>query len=375
MEMTAEGEIRVNERARLEHVDRDAMRRWLGRLPKGTPVAMEAAFGWPWIADLLEESRLHPHLGHPPALKVLAQHEAKSDRCDGDRLAKFQLLGILPESYLAPPEVRQIRERTRYRMALSALRSAVKNRIQALLHRFGILHAYSDLFGKQGRQFLEQLQLPPASRAVLEGSLELLDEIVRQIKVVEKWMEENLKEDDTIGLLQTIPGIGLILAHVIRAEMGEISRFPSARHLRSYSGTAPVSDDSAERHGARHCSPACNHALRWAFIEAVTGVLLTKGQRGQRLRRLYARLTHGGHSNNNQAKVALAGELAERVFIVWKKRTPYQEEPAPRPGAVRPQSAQSSRPQENSHHANMRPDQSRHPIVRRSTSRAGQALS
>ena len=375
VEKTADGEIEVKERARLEHSDPHAMRQWLGRLAKGTPVAMEAAFGWPWIADLLEEMELSPHLGHPPALKVLAQHEAKSDRCDGDRLAKFQLRGILPESYLAPPEVRQIRERTRYRMALSGLRSAVKNRIQALLHRFGILHAYSDLFGKQGRQFLEQLELPPASRAVLEGSLELLDEIVRQIQAVEKWMEENLQEDPIVGLLRTIPGIGLILAHVIRAEIGEISRFPSARHLRSYCGTAPISDDSAERHGARHCSPACNHALRWALIEAVTGVLLTKGLQGRRLRRLYARLTHGGHSNKNQAKVALAGELAERVFVVWKKRTPYQEEPAPRPGAMRSRPAPSSRPQENPPHANMRPDQSRRPIARHSTSRAGQALS
>ena len=374
MEKTADGELQVRERARLEHIDQDSLRQWLGRLPKGTTVAMEAAFGWPWIADLMEELGLDPRLGHPPALKVLAQHEAKSDRCDSDRLAKFQLQGILPESYLAPPEVRQIRERTRYRMALSALRSAVKNRIQALLHRFGILHAFSDLFGKQGRRFLEQLRLPPASRAVLEGSLEILDAIVRQIKAVEKWMEENLSEDETIGLLRTIPGIGLILAHVIRAEIGEISRFPSARHLRSYSGTAPMSDDSAERHGTRHCSPACNHALRWALIEAVTGVLLTKGPQGLRLRQLHARLTHGGHCNKSQAKVALAGELAEKVFVVWKKQSPYQEEPAPRPGASRSRPAKSSRPQENPKHANIRPDQSRHPIARRSTSRAGQAL-
>jgi transposase len=375
MEKTAEGEIQVKERARLEHSDQDAVRQWLRRLPEGTPVAMEAAFGWPWVADLLEELGLDPRLGHPPALKVLAQHEAKSDRCDSDRLGKFQLRGILPESYLAPPEVRQIRERTRYRMALSGLRSAVKNRIQALLHRFGILHPYSDLFGKQGRQFLDQLTLPPASRAVLEGSLELLDEIVRQIKIVEKWMEENLQEDLILRLLRTIPGIGLILAHVIRAEIGEICRFPSARHLRSYSGTAPVSDDSADRHGARHCSPACNHALRWALIEAVTGLLLTKGSQGLRLRRLYGRLTHGGQSGKSQAKVALAGQLAELVFVVWKKGTPYQEEPASRPGAVRSRPARSTQPREIQNHANMRPDQSRHPIARHSTLRAGQALS
>lgn len=376
LEKTTEGEIQVNERARLEHADQDAMRQWLERLPKGMPVALEAAFGWPWIADLLEEVGLEPHLGHPPALKVLAQHEAKSDRCDGDRLAKFQLRGIFPESYLAPPEVRQIRERTRYRMALSGLRSGVKNRIHALLHRFGILHAYSDLFGKQGRRFLEQLQLPPASRAVLESSLELLDEIVRQIIAIERWMKENIEEDEIVRLLQTIPGIGLILAYVIRAEIGELSRFPSARHLRKYSGTAPLSDDSADRHGPRHCSPACNHALRWALIEAVAGVLLTKGTRGLRLRRLYARLTHGGKCDKNQAKVALAGELAELVFVIWKKRTPYEETPSARPGSIRRQPARGPHHEEkekNQISANMRSDQSRFPIAGRGTPGASQA--
>ncbi len=373
VENIAEGELRVVERARLEHIDRDAMRRWLSRLPEHTPVGLEAAFGWPWVADLLEELKLDPHLGHPPALKVLAQHEAKTDRCDSDRLAKFQLQGIFPESYMAPPEIRQIRERTRYRMALSSIRGAMKNRIQALLHRFGILHSFSDLFGKQGRRFLEALELPPASRAVLTSSLELLDEVVRHVQDVEKWMEKNIEEDEIVRLLQTIPGIGLILAYVVRAEIGEISRFPTARHLRSYAGVAPVSDDSADRHGARHCSPACNHTLRWALIEAVTGALNTRGARGQRLRRLHARLTHGGKSNKNQAKVALAGQIAELVFIVWAKQMPYEETPPARPGSIRSVPARRPQEKENQVSANMRPDQSRHPIARRGTSRAGQA--
>jgi transposase len=249
----------------------------------------------------------------------------------------------------------------------------MKNRIQALLHRFGILHSFSDLFGKQGRRFLEQLELPLASHAVLVSALELLDEVVEHIQDIEKWMEKNLEEDEIIRLLQTIPGIGLILAYVIRAEIGEISRFPAARRLRSYAGTAPVSDDSADRHGARHCSEACNHTLRWALIEAVTGLLNTKGERGQRLRRLHGRLTHGGKCNKNQAKVALAGQLAELVFIVWTKRTPYAEVPPARPGSIRSAPARRPRQNEEQVSANMRPDQSRHPIARRGTSGAGQA--
>ena len=114
------------------------------------------------MADLLEELGHPVHLGPPPAIKVLAQQEAKSDRCDGDRLGKFQLRGILPESYLASPEVRQIRERTRYRMALSRLRSGVK-------------------IGKAGRRFLEDLPLPEASRRALCGYLDVLDQIQTRI--------------------------------------------------------------------------------------------------------------------------------------------------------------------------------------------------
>ncbi len=364
-EMTPEGQIFVKERATLDHADREEMRRWLAQVPTGTPVALEAAYGWPWIADLLEEVGLEPHLGHPPAIKVLSKTEAKGDRMDADRLGKFQLRGILPESYLAPPEVRVRRERLRYRMALSRLRTGVKNRIQAILHRLGILHPFSDLFGKAGRVFLQQLELPEASREVLLGYLELLDRITASIAQLEKWMEKNLKSNEIVQLLETIPGIGLILAYVIEAEIGEIERFPSRRHLNSYTGLAPLSDDSADRHGVRHCSPACNHTLRWALIEAVTGVLNSRGTRGQRLRRLYARLTHGGRCDKAQAKVAVARELAQLVYVVWTRRTSYTDTPPPRPGSVREHSDTLKTPRrETTNPQAMRSDQPRHPMVR-----------
>jgi transposase len=374
-QMDAEGEIRILERARLEHEDHDALRRWLTRVPRGTPVALEAAYGWPWVADLLEEMGLEPHLGHPPAIKVLAKTEGKGDRMDADRLGKFQLRGILPEAYLATPEVRLLRERVRYRMALSRIRTGVKNRIQAILHRLGILHSFSDLFGQAGRRYLAHLDFPESSQAVLEGYLRLLDCLAALIDEVEEWMLAHLKTDEDVKRLATIPGIGLILAHVIHAEIGEIERFPSRRHLNSYAGMAPLSDDSADRHGRRHCGPACNHALRWALIEAASGVLKTRGPRGQRLRKLYSRLTHGGQCNKAQAKVAVARELAQLVFIVWSKRMPYNETPPSRPGTATPRGkiADHPKPAANRKQA-MRSDQPRHPMVRRRSKAVGQTL-
>jgi transposase len=392
-EMADDGELRTVERRRLEHVDRPAMRQWLSGLPARTPVAMEAAFGWPWVADLLEELGLEPHLAHPPAVRVLAKHQAKSDRCDSDRLAEFQLNGLLPESYLAPPEVRQLRDRTRYRMALSRVRTGIKNRVQAVLHRQGVLHPFSDLFGVKGREFLSTVPLPPSAHDVLNGHLDLLDKVESLLEDVEQWMTNHLKEDSMVKLLMTLPGVGFILAHVLKAEIGELERFPSQRHLASYAGLAPLSDDSADRHGRRHCSPACNHTLRWALIEAACVVVSRCPAKAPRLARLYQRLTHGGVVNKSQAHVAVARELCKLVYVVWKSRQPYCKDPPPRPGTApraQPQPNQSSSPNktksnntERSHKRLpnneasrvMRSDQPCHPMVRRRPTADGQTRS
>lgn len=320
-------QVQVARRQRLEHADRAAMAAWLAKLPPGTPIAMEGAFGWQWVADLLAEMGLDPHLGHPPALRALAKHEPKSDRVDADRLGRFWLQGKFPECYLATPEVRQIRERVRYRMALAAVRMQLKCRIQALLHRQGILHEFSDLFGQRGRAFLAQLTLPPASRAVLDGWLALLDDVLARLAEVEDWMRQNLAEDEIVQRLQTIPGIGLILAHVIRAEVGQLDeRFHHRRKFTSYAGLAPLADDSADRRGRRHISPACNHALRWALIEAAAACLHARAC-PRKLRRLHQRLTHGGRCRQQEARVAVAREMCELVYTLWKKGESYREPP------------------------------------------------
>jgi transposase len=339
------------------------MRSWLARQPAGTAVAMEGGFGWQWVADLVAESGLEPHLGHPPAIKALAKGEPKSDRRDADRLARFWLEHKFPRAYLAPPELRLIRERIRYRMALVRLRTGVKNRVQAILHRHGLLHPYSDLFGMGGRAWLAEQALPDASRTVLDGWLSLIDEIGRQLAAVEDWMRNNLVEDTIVRWLRTIPGIGLILSHVIRAEIGELERFDGRRRLTSYAGLAPLSDDSADRHGQRHISEHCNHALRWALIEAASNVLRRKDC-PQRLRRLHQRLTLGGRVNKAQAKVALARELCGLVYIVWKKGEAYREHPPQRPGVADGRSAPSS----------LRSQETRHPMVRRAARRAAKPV-
>ena len=139
--------------------DRDTFRELLGD-PDGTHVALEATYGWEWLAELLEEAGYDVHLAHPLRTQAIAAARVKTDAVDAKTLAHLLRTGLLPEAYIAPPELRDLRELLRHRAVLTRMRTAVKNRVHALLARQGILPEHTDLFGKAGREFLAGLELP-----------------------------------------------------------------------------------------------------------------------------------------------------------------------------------------------------------------------
>ena len=156
-----DAEGRVVWRQRLQHTDRAELRKRLQEWPKGVPVVLEGTFGWGWLSDELLEAGFDPHLASSSKVAAwrTARGIAKSDRTDADLLS--ELWTQQPrwwEVWLAPPAVRELREWLRYRMSLVMTQTALKNRIHAVLHRHGIVHEYSDLFGVAGRWFLNLLE-------------------------------------------------------------------------------------------------------------------------------------------------------------------------------------------------------------------------
>ena len=125
-------------------------------------IALEATYGWEWLADVLQGAGYELHLAHPLRTKAIASARVKTDAVDAKTLAHLLRTGLLPEAYIAPPELRDLRELLRHRAVLTRMRTAVKNRVHALLARQGILPEHSDLFGKGGRKFLAGLELPEA---------------------------------------------------------------------------------------------------------------------------------------------------------------------------------------------------------------------
>src|SRR5262252_5234881 len=109
----------------------------IGGLPAGTPAAYEAAFGWGWLPELLEDYGFSPHMVHPLQCKAIASARLKNDRVDAATLAQLLRADLLPEAQLAPPDVRQLRALLRHRAQLVRLRTLLRNRVHAVLAGHG----------------------------------------------------------------------------------------------------------------------------------------------------------------------------------------------------------------------------------------------
>ena len=162
--------------------DREAFLELLGD-PQGeeTQVALEATYGWEWLAELLEEAGYDLHLAHPLRTRAIAAARVKTDAVDARTLAHLLRADLLPEAYVAPRELRDLRELLRHRVALTGMRSALKNRVHAILAKHGITREHSDLFGKGGREFLAELELRDAPRRRLDSLIALIDDFDREI--------------------------------------------------------------------------------------------------------------------------------------------------------------------------------------------------
>jgi transposase len=218
--------------------DPGTFRELLGE-PDGTHVALEATYGWEWLADLLEEVGYDVHLAHPLRTRAIAAARVKTDAVDAPTLAHLLRTGLLPEAYIAPAELRDLRELLRHRAVLTRMRTAVKNRVHALLARHGIRHEHADLFGKAGREFLAGLELPEGSRRRLDSLMSLIADFDREITATTREIDARAKADDRVPVLCQIRGVGRYTAMLVIAEVGEVKRFPTARHLCRLGGPHP----------------------------------------------------------------------------------------------------------------------------------------
>jgi len=241
--------------------------RLIGDLPAGTPVASEAAFGWSWLAGLLEAYGFEAHLVHPLRCKAIASARLKNDKVDAATLAQLLRADLLPEAWLAPAEVRQLRALLRHRTGLVRLGTQQRNRIHAVVADFGYDRSGSYLSGP-GRGWLAGLELPAVSREIVTDALAVIDGLALLTDRIDGELRQHAKADPRVKILNTLPGVGQFTALVMLAEIGDITRFGSARKLASRAGLTPTvrGSDLHVRHG--HISKQGSAWLRWVLNQA-----------------------------------------------------------------------------------------------------------
>jgi transposase len=245
----------------------EPMLRLIGELSLGTPVAFEAAFGWSWLAELLEDYGFEAHMVHPLRCKAIASARLKNDKVDAAILAQLLRADLLPEAWIAPAKVRQLRALLRHRISLVRLATQARNRIHAVAADHGYDRSASYWTGP-GRGWLAELDLPAASREIITDCLAVIDGLAPVIDRIDGELHQHAKADPQVKVLRTLPGVGEFTALVMVAEIGDITRFPSARKLASWAGLTPTvrGSDLHVRHG--HISKQGSVWLRWAMNQA-----------------------------------------------------------------------------------------------------------
>jgi transposase len=318
--------------ARVEHGP-GAIRQFLEKFDRGSPVAVETVGNWYWIVGEIEEAGMVPRLVHARRAKMMLATVNKTDRLDARGMNRLQRTGTLPTVWIPSADLRDDRELFRTRMVLTQQRTRLKNRIHATLAKYCLrVEESSDAFSKKGRQELGLCfaKLPTQTRYATELLLQQLDSVLVHIAALEKRMKEVFEPNKDVDYLLSLPGVGFTLAVVILSEVGDVARFSSASHLASYAGTVPSVYASGGKVRLGQLRSDVNRYLKWAFVEAANAISRNHLRWPySHATRLYERVrSRKGHQT---AIGAVARHLAESTYWMLKKGEQYKE---PKKGTI-----------------------------------------
>src|SRR5213078_3500363 len=260
------------------------------------------------IARVVEPHVARVVLANPKAVKSTTQ-SAKTDKLDACTLAKLLAAGFLPEVWTPDEQTRVLRRRISRRAQLVRQRTREKNQVHAILIRNLKRRSATDLFGAAGRRWLAAQQLPADEREMVEACLRGIDFLDREVAAIDRALAELVLGSPELRRLLTLPGVNFVTACALLAAVGDVRRFPTARHLVSYLGLDPrvrQSGSEPARHG--RISKQGPGETRHVLVEAAWHAARTTGP----LRAFHERVA--SRRGNNIATVAVARKLA---VIAW----------------------------------------------------------
>ena len=259
-------------RGKIAPADRQQVRSWLGRFDGRADVAfaLEGCTGWRFVAEELQRVGAEAHLAEPAdtARERGRKQRAKTDRADARLLRELLAVGRLPESWIPPDHVLEVRARVRLYKALADERRAWMQRIRATLFHQGVPALACHLLDADGQAHLERADLSPSGRESVAVALDQIDRLDTELGRLRGDLVAFGHRQMGCRALQGHYGIGALLSVAIWEEMGDCRRFGSSSDAVRHAGldvTVWASDSKrAQGHLARQ-GPAI---LRWALYEA-----------------------------------------------------------------------------------------------------------
>lgn len=298
---------------------RTALQKWVADLPHPWVAAMEATLFTGWVYDFLSPFAQELKVAHPEMLKAITAAKKKNDQADAERIADLLRVGLLPECYMAPREIRELRRVLRFRNLLVRQAVRMKNKISGLLMEVGAPYSKSRLHGQAYfHDLLGRLDdVPDFVTDMLKMSRMSLESFTKMQKRLLSLLRHNRYIRERVERLMTIPGVGEVLALTWVLEIGDPWRFPSTRQAMSYCGLTSAQKESAGKNQRGPISKKRNKHLQTVLVEASKLAPRWNPQ----LARVHEREKERG--NRNRATLAVARKMVAYMLAVDKNQKDF----------------------------------------------------
>jgi transposase len=297
----------------------EAIRQFFSRRRRGSRAVLESTSFYEPIYEAIERLGFDVRLSHPKKTRAIALAKVKTDKVDSLTLAQLLRADLIPEAWVPPREVRDLRNRVRSRVYLKRKETSVKNRTYYELTRRGIPYKPGCLATKRGRLWVRELGLQDVGRLI-----DLLDLLGEHIVDLEADLLQEYNRNEDAQRIATIPGIGFYGAMLIAAEVGNVSRFPDAEHLCAYAGIVPTVHQSSDVDYRGRITKEGSPHLRWILTEAVHLHVRHAGDTD--LQRFHRRLAR--RRGKKKAVVATTRKMLTAIYHMLRNRESYNPHPS-----------------------------------------------
>ena len=282
--------------------------------PKQVKIVMESCGIWEDFFDLLKSKGYSVCLANPLQVKAIASAKIKNDKVDSEILAKLLKADLIPESYVPPKIVRELRSLVRHRKILVKHRTKLKNNIHQILRKKNIKHGFRDVFTQKGIKYLQEMK-----HNEINCFLNIFFSVEKQLKTITEILKKNKTLQKEVYLLTSKPGIGQYAGQVIMGEIGDVKRFLSPKKLCNYAGIVPTQNQSGDKDYKGGITKQGSRNLRWILVQ---GAQVAVGL-PNKLQKYYYRLAR--KKSRSKAIIAVARKMLTIQWHMLKNNEPYVE--------------------------------------------------